>query len=114
MHKGGLVAIAIGLYATAASAQQPSSGNAIAEGHRLALSKCDACHIVAADQQYQPVVANPAPSFFEIANRPNTDAGSLQAYLSSPHSYQGIPYPDLTPDEVSNLISYILSLRGQH
>jgi mono/diheme cytochrome c family protein len=112
MLKIGLVAIAVGACASSASAQQPSSGNAIAEGHRLALSKCDACHIVAADQQYRPLVANLAPSFFEIANRPNTAAGSLEAYLTRPHTYQGIPYPDLTPAEVSNLISYILSLRG--
>ena len=107
------VAIVIGLSAAAAAAQQLPPRDAAKEGHRLALNKCDACHIVASDQQFRPLLANYAPSFFEVANRPRTDARSLEAYLSQPHNYSGMPYPDLTPAEVTGLVSYILSLRGK-
>jgi mono/diheme cytochrome c family protein len=107
------VAIVIGLLAAAASAQHAAPRGPVEEGHRLALTKCDACHIVAADQQFRPLLANYAPSFYGVANRATTDARSLEAYLSQPHNYSGMPYPDLTPAEVTALVSYILSLRGQ-
>jgi len=107
------VAIVIGLSAAPAGAQHPTPRNPIEEGHRLALNKCDACHIVASDQQFRPLLANYAPSFYGVANRPTTDARSLTAYLSQPHNYSGMPYPDLTPAEVTAIVSYILSLRGQ-
>ncbi len=108
------VAIAFGLSVAAAGARQPPPRGPVEEGHRLALNKCDACHIVASDQQFRPLLSNYAPSFFEVANRPKTDARSLEAYLSEPHNYSGMPYSDLTPREVSVIVSYILSLRGQH
>jgi Cytochrome c len=114
MHwRSAAVAIAFGLSAAPAAAQQPPPRSTVEEGHRLALNKCDACHVVASDQQFRPLLSNYAPSFFDVANRPKTDARSLEAYLSEPHNYSGMPYPDLTAREVSVIASYILSLRGQ-
>jgi mono/diheme cytochrome c family protein len=97
-----------------ASAQQPTQRSAAHEGRRFALSKCDVCHIVAADQEYRPLLSNYAPSFYDVANRPNTTAESLEAFLARPHSYENMPSPDLTPAQVADLVSYILSQRGRH
>ena len=65
-------------------------------------------------QLCRPLLSHYAPSFYDVANRPNTTAQSLQAFLAHPHSYQSTPYPDLTPIQASDIVSYILSLRGRH
>jgi mono/diheme cytochrome c family protein len=109
-----LLAMLAGAMAATASAQQPTHRSAVQEGHRLALSKCDVCHIVAADQEFRPLLSNYAPSFYDVANRPGTTAESLEAFLARPHSYENMPSPDLTPAQVVGVVSYILSLRGRH
>lgn len=108
-----LLAMLVGTMAAAASAQSPTPRGATQEGRRLALGKCDACHVVAADQQYLPLLPHYAPTFFDVANRPDTSAESLEAFLAHPHSYQSMPSPDLTSTEVADLAAYILSLRGR-
>jgi cytochrome c2 len=76
------VATGFGLSAATAAARQSCARGPVEEGHHLALNKCDACHVVASDQQFQPLLSNYAPSFFEVANRSKTDACSLEADLS--------------------------------
>jgi mono/diheme cytochrome c family protein len=100
--------------ATATAEQRPDHRSSAQEGKHLALGKCDVCHVVASDQLYQPLLSHYAPSFYDVANRPNTTAQSLQAFLAHPHSYENMPYPDLTPAQVTDIISYILTLRGSH
>ena len=97
----------------AADAQSASGHGSTQEGHRLALSKCDVCHVVASDQQYQPLLSHYAPSFSDISNRPNTTTQSLEAFLAHHHSFEKMPFPDLTPTQASDLVSYIISLRGR-
>ena len=92
-----------------ASAQGPSR----ITGHDVALEKCSTCHIVAADQDYRPLVIR-APSFSEIADRPDTTPQSLDAYLSRPHTYQKMPYPSLSASDLSSVTSYIMRLRSRH
>jgi mono/diheme cytochrome c family protein len=106
------LAFLVGATAAGASAQEPAQPSAEQQGRRLALSKCDVCHIVASDQQIRPLIPHYAPSFYEVADRPNTTAQSLRAFLAKPHSYEDMPSPDLTPAQVSELVRYILSLRG--
>jgi mono/diheme cytochrome c family protein len=104
-----------GTIGTTATAQQKSDHKDSAqEGKRLALGKCDVCHVVASDQLYQPLLSHYAPSFQDVANRPKTTAQSLQAFLAHPHSYENMPYPDLTPAQVTDIIANILTLRGSH
>jgi mono/diheme cytochrome c family protein len=107
-------ALLVAAMAPAMSAQQPTQRSAAQEGRRLALSKCDVCHVVASDQQYRPLLSHYAPSFNEVANRPDNSAQSLQAFLAHPHTYENMPSPDLTPAQVADLVAYILSLRGRH
>ena len=111
---GGLAMFVGAMSAAASAQQQPARRGGAQEGHRLALSKCDVCHVVASDQQYQPLLSHYAPSFYDVANRPNTTAQSLEAFLAHPHGYQSMPYPELTPAQVTDLVSYIVGLRGRH
>ncbi len=100
--------------AGAASAQQaPYRGPATA-GREVALHNCDACHIVAVNQELRPLIGNYAPSFFDIANKPTTTEASLRAFLSHTHAYANMPYPDLAPRDLADVVAYILSLRGRH
>jgi mono/diheme cytochrome c family protein len=109
-----ILAMLVGVLAGAASAQQRAHRSAAQEGRLLALGKCDVCHVVASDQQYPPLISHFAPSFYDVANMSTTNAQSLGSFLAHRHWYETMPSPDLTPDQVTDLTSYILSLRGRH
>ena len=55
-----------------------------------------------------------APSFYDVANKPGTTTESLEAFLARPRAFEIMPYPELSPAQVTDLVSYILSLRGGH
>lgn len=92
---------------TPAYAQTPYGDPAA--GLTLALSNCAQCHVVAG-RQAGPVPVG-IPTFAAIARMPSTTVLSLRAYLQTPHP----PMPDLalTRREMEDVISYILTLRGQ-
>lgn len=105
------------LFACAAiggSIAQPNSEE-IARGHRLALLACSPCHVVASDQETAPILRTPGPRFDVIARRAGTTANSLRAFLSTTHAKMtvpsGMPNPQLADYQMTELISYILSLR---
>jgi len=77
---------------------------------------CSACHEVARDQEYPPILAKPAPSFSEIAHRPGTSVESLQRFIVSTHwdvnaLPMTMPNPMLSRDEARSVARYIVSLR---
>jgi mono/diheme cytochrome c family protein len=86
-------------------------------GRELALEICSSCHVVAADQKNAPPSLPLVLSFQEIARQSKTDASYLRGFLSSTHSSvshpTGMPHPQLTADQVSDIVAYILSLRGK-
>ena len=86
------------------------------EGHRLGIKICAFCHVVAADQEFAPALSKPAPSFQAISNKRGTTAESLQKFISTTHltiaEPANMPNPQLTEDQVYDLVSYILSLRS--
>lgn len=106
--------IAIALAATAEGAGSP------AEGHRLALKICAFCHVVAADQEFAPILRKRTPSFRAIANARGMTAESLKKFILTTHSSvaepANMPNPQLTDDQANDIVSYILSLRrsGEH
>ena len=114
-----LNAIAVALILTGAA-----TGNALAgdqarpgsarAGREFVGYNCGACHVVAADQDIRPLVGGYAPSFSEIANRPDTTPEALRTFLSGNHAYSNMPYPDLVPADLVNVIAYIMSLRHRH
>lgn len=86
-----------------------------AEGKRLALQTCTACHRVAADQARTPSLSPEAPSFVSVANGPSLDRANLYEFLRSSHRSQKTP-PDmpsmvLSEREAGVLSAYIVSLR---
>lgn len=76
-------------------------------GARLASEVCAECHAVLANDQDSPNLD--APAFQTIADRSATTALALGVWFRSPHPT--MPNFVLTPEETSNLIAYILSLR---
>ncbi len=111
LHAITMALILISAAAGAAFAEGPArSGNARA-GREFVGHNCDACHVVAKDQDIRPLVSGYAPSFSEIANRPDTAPEALRVFLSRPHGYSNMPYPDLAPADLANVVAYIMSLR---
>ena len=103
MLLGGLIANA--------SAQERTELETAKSGRELALHDCNACHIVAVGPAYRPFVGRYAPSFSDIANKPNTTEEALRTFLSH-LSNTHMPHPDLAPSDVNNVVVYIMSLRG--
>ncbi|MGP0089557.1 MAG: hypothetical protein ACLPKB_06305 [Xanthobacteraceae bacterium] len=113
-----LIGILAALIATgpAPLANAEDAHDEVVAGRDLALLVCSICHIVAADQRFAPRLEQRTPSFEEIANRPNTSAGSLRQFVTTTH-WDGRTIPMTMPDpmlveyQISQVTSYILSLR---
>src|SRR5437016_2423709 len=82
----------------------------VAAGHTFAREACKSCHVV------EPTNASPrivviGPSFQDIANTKGMTATALRVFLTSSHPK--MPNLILTPEETSDVIAYILSLRDR-
>jgi cytochrome c1 len=103
--------------AVAARGQEVSGDQRVGAGRTLAIKICSACHLVSADQPFAPILRRPGPEFRTIANRPNTTAQSLHAFISTTHTTVtapfNVPSPELTDEMTENVVSYILSLRSR-
>ena len=62
-----VVVLFIGTATAAASAQNAPHRGDPRQGRRLAVQKCDVCHIVASDQKIPPLVPHYAPGFLAQA-----------------------------------------------
>jgi mono/diheme cytochrome c family protein len=101
----------------AASAPSARSANA-ARGEHIARRVCSACHIVASDQEFEPILEPPAPSFSDIAKRPGTTAKTIRHFVMTTHwDTNAIPMkmPDLMllPEDASAVSAYIMSLKSR-
>ena len=110
----GAVGLGAGLLQQAGAA--PASTPQLARGEHVARIVCSACHVVARDQEYPPLLAKPAPSFFDIASRPGVSSQRLQHFITNTHwdvdkLPMTMPNPMLSPSDVQAVSSYILSLR---
>ncbi len=100
--------------ADAAASQTP----AVARGEHVARLVCSACHVVARDQEYPPILTQPTPNFTDIANRPGISARSLQRFITNTH-WDGqkipmtMPNTMLNKNDVQAVAQYILSLRAR-
>jgi mono/diheme cytochrome c family protein len=81
----------------------------VAAGHDLARLVCVACHVVDGERPSRPLVAG-APAFRDVANTPGMTAAALHVFLTTSH--QKMPNLILKPEEMKDVIAYILSLRG--
>lgn len=100
----GLMALA---FAGPAPAQVPGD---VANGAQLARTWCANCHVVGRADASTPATGDAVPTFASIAAMPSTTALSLRVYLQTPHGR--MPDFALSRSETSDVIAYILSLRG--
>lgn len=111
-----LVALAAVVSAGPAFARQSDGGGSPATGRAVALNVCSACHLVAADQEVEPMASLMAPAFSTIANRPGATAAGLRTFIVKTHPTSDSPYqmpnPQLLDDQVRDVVSYILTLRN--
>jgi mono/diheme cytochrome c family protein len=110
-----LLTMATGIAAYHAAAQ--SLDARIQRGRAIANSICWACHVVAPDQEFSPILRSPGPDFRAIGRRQDATADTLAAFLHSTHRLQGKPYampnPRLTDEMIEQVVAYILSLRDR-
>ena len=97
-----IVAVALG--GSRASAQESGDRG---QGLVLARQICSECHTV--DQSQAPSPNPAAPRFETISNVPGMTAIALSAVLQTSH--RTMPNVMLTPDQLRNVVAYILSLR---
>jgi mono/diheme cytochrome c family protein len=79
-RRAALCAAILGVYAAVVGA--PVLAADAANGKRVAVRWCAACHGVTADQRHAYA---DAPPFKEIANRPNFSEPGLVTFLLNPH-----------------------------
>jgi len=85
----------------------PQQFGSPARGHEVARQLCAECHAVGSDNAES---RNPdAPAFRVIAAVPGMTALALRATLNTSH--RSMPNILLTPEEQTNLIAYVLSLK---
>ena len=91
------------------------SDSRVPRGRAIADKICWACHVISSDQEFSPILREPGPDFHTIANRRDTTAQSLSAFLRTTHRTEGklytMPDPRLTDDMIGAVASYIMSLR---
>jgi mono/diheme cytochrome c family protein len=86
---------------------QDQSGDPV-RGQKLAERWCGECHVI--DQgSVEPGGAEGAIPFQALADDPAVTELALHAFLREPHGDR--PNPRLTPEEVDDLVAYILSLK---
>ena len=104
--------------ATSGSAQTKLADGNPEAGRTLALWACTGCHVVTPDQRMKPIytLSPRPPSFKDIANRPGATAAALQQHLESlptiPEDSR-MANPDLSSEELRNVVAFILSLRDK-
>jgi cytochrome c len=101
------VVLALSLGAKAVVAVDDVPGD-ITEGRTLAGNFCARCHNVRKNGDLSPLPE--APAFQLVADAPSTTQLSLRVFLQSPHRL--MPDFRLTAQERDDVISYILSLKG--
>jgi mono/diheme cytochrome c family protein len=97
----GMVAWLVAGTAGAQDVGQPAMGRVVAQ------QVCSECHAVQKAQSRSPNAA--APRFEVIANTPGMTATALAAALQTSH--RTMPNVILEPNDFSNIVAYILSLR---
>ena len=100
------VMMATALCATAFAAKG-QDGDAAA-GHALAREACKACHMIEAEENAPRMIAI-GPAFRDIANTRGMTATAIRVFLTTSHPK--MPNLIITPEELTDVSAYILSLR---
>ena len=95
------------LWPQAASSANAQDGD-VAAGRAFAREACITCHVVDPANASPKVVAI-GPNFQDIANTKGMTATALRVFLTTSHPK--MPNLILTPEQIADVIAYILSLR---
>ena len=115
----GSIALVVGIaLPLGAGAAEPVHTGTVARGAEIAQQICSACHVVASDQNFPPLLRQPAPPFEQIAQRPDVTEKSLRHFITTTHWDEKtlpmtMPNPELTDEQTVAVARYILSLRHQ-
>ena len=108
-------ALALALVSATSGLASAQDAALVAAGRDFALKICSNCHVVAADQASPPLMKPPAPSFSEIAARPQTTEALLRDFLGKPHGEarqnSRMPAFMLSDLQVRQVVAYLLSLK---
>jgi mono/diheme cytochrome c family protein len=80
-----------------------------AAGKSLAQKWCAECHSTGGDR-LSPNLA--APTFAELAAEPSITDYTLRAFLRTPH--KTMPNITFTPDQMDDIVDYVISLKPHH
>ena len=82
----------------------------VAAGRAFAREACNSCHVVEPNNA-SPRVVVIGPNFQDIANTKGMTATALRVFLTTSHPK--MPNLILTPEQITHVAAYILSLREQ-
>jgi mono/diheme cytochrome c family protein len=108
MSKGTDISIALAAVFVTALVVTGASADPIAS-QNLAEKWCVDCHGIRTDRLSPNL---DAPTFPELAAEPSITEYSLRALLRSPH--ETMPHITFTPDQMDDIIDYIMSLKPHH
>jgi mono/diheme cytochrome c family protein len=77
-------------------------------GQSYAERVCSECHGVTVEDEFSPLLD--APTFKAVANTPGMTQTALSVWFQSPHP--SMPNLVIPPEDLANVIAYILSLKG--
>ena len=110
------LALAIALPGIVPAGAQTPAGT-VADGREITLKLCASCHVAVSDQVQPPTLKPPAPSFAEIAARPNVTEAFLRDVLAKPHgearSLSAMPGFLMPSRQADAIIAYLMSLRAR-
>jgi mono/diheme cytochrome c family protein len=111
-----LFAFFAGLPLVACQMPDEARHESVTRGNAIAQQWCSGCHQISRDQRPLAQAAGrpswaSAPSFMEIAEYPNVDRAYLRSLASE--FYFPMPTFHLKTGDQEDVISYILSLKGQ-
>ena len=101
----GALSSLLTLFAAARAIAQVPSGDVTA-GRQLVQAHCSTCH----EERGPQSTPQKGPSLQAIAAMPSTTSMSLHVFLLTPHA--NMPNYRLTPQEIDDVVAFILSLRG--
>jgi len=99
----------IALMASLLAGSQAQAQNQARRGLFVAKQVCAQCHAVERRSRRSTNAA--APRFEDIANSPGTTATTISVALQTT-SHRTMPNVRMNRDELNNLVTYILSLKG--
>lgn len=109
MNKRTAIRVSLAVALSIMLAPAASRSADLVAGELLADKWCAQCHGVRADR-LGPNLS--APTFPELAAEPSITEYSLRALLRSPH--ERMPQITFTPDEMEDIVGYIMSLKPRH